>query len=153
MSDDVRYVQAKGLSFAYLEAGTGALAVLLHGFPVSARCWDDAGREVAAVADGEQGVAVAVAGGDEVERGVDVARFRRRRDRVALDPPFGHVLEVVGLSLQDRERGDDPDGELLAPQVGDARRGVHASPDAARDRLGGRPHTAMTLYPQSTYST
>jgi pimeloyl-ACP methyl ester carboxylesterase len=47
-SDDVRHVEANGLRFAYLAAGHGPLVLLLHGFPDSARSWDDARRRIAA---------------------------------------------------------------------------------------------------------
>lgn len=35
----VRMVQANGLEFGLLEAGTGPLALCLHGFPDSAHTW------------------------------------------------------------------------------------------------------------------
>jgi len=36
----IRHVDASGLSFAYLEEGTGPLVLLLHGFPDTAHTWD-----------------------------------------------------------------------------------------------------------------
>jgi pimeloyl-ACP methyl ester carboxylesterase len=36
---EVRYVEANGLRFAYLEAGEGPLLLLLHGFPDTAHGW------------------------------------------------------------------------------------------------------------------
>jgi pimeloyl-ACP methyl ester carboxylesterase len=36
---DLRYVDANGLRFAYLEQGTGPLVLLLHGFPDTAHTW------------------------------------------------------------------------------------------------------------------
>jgi pimeloyl-ACP methyl ester carboxylesterase len=36
----VDYVQANGLRFAYLSAGTGPLVLLVHGFPDTAHTWD-----------------------------------------------------------------------------------------------------------------
>jgi len=36
----VDYVQANGLRFAYLSAGSGPLVLLLHGFPDTAHTWD-----------------------------------------------------------------------------------------------------------------
>ena len=41
MSSDVKYVEANGLRFAYLEEGTGPLVLLIHGFPDTAHTWDD----------------------------------------------------------------------------------------------------------------
>ena len=37
---DVAFVTARGLRFAYLEAGTGPLVLLVHGFPDTAYGWD-----------------------------------------------------------------------------------------------------------------
>jgi pimeloyl-ACP methyl ester carboxylesterase len=45
---DVRYVDANGLRFAYLEDGRGPLVLLLHGFPDTARSWDHARARLAA---------------------------------------------------------------------------------------------------------
>ncbi len=36
----MRYLEANGLKFAYLEEGTGPLVLLLHGFPDTAHTWD-----------------------------------------------------------------------------------------------------------------
>ncbi len=38
---DVKFVQANGLRFGYLEAGEGPLVLLMHGFPDTAHSWDD----------------------------------------------------------------------------------------------------------------
>jgi len=46
---DVRYVDANGLRFAYLEEGEGPLVLLFHGFPDTAHTWD-ATRPVLAAA-------------------------------------------------------------------------------------------------------
>jgi pimeloyl-ACP methyl ester carboxylesterase len=46
--DDIRYVDANGLRFAYLEEGKGPLVLLMHGFPDTARSWDDVRPRVAA---------------------------------------------------------------------------------------------------------
>ena len=46
-NDEIRHVEANGLRFAYLEAGQGPLVLLLHGFPDSARSWDDARARLA----------------------------------------------------------------------------------------------------------
>jgi pimeloyl-ACP methyl ester carboxylesterase len=40
MGDDVRFVQANGLRFGYLESGGGPLVLLVHGFPDTAHTWD-----------------------------------------------------------------------------------------------------------------
>src|ERR1700751_5240087 len=41
MAAAIRFVDANGLEFAYLEAGSGPLVLLLHGFPDTAHTWDD----------------------------------------------------------------------------------------------------------------
>ncbi|MEZ4451903.1 MAG: alpha/beta hydrolase [Nannocystaceae bacterium] len=41
MTSPIREIQANGLRFAYLEEGAGPLVLLLHGFPDTARAWDD----------------------------------------------------------------------------------------------------------------
>ncbi len=48
MSESVHYVEANGLRFAYLEEGSGPLALLLHGFPDTAHTWDDVRPRIAA---------------------------------------------------------------------------------------------------------
>ncbi|OBH88134.1 alpha/beta fold hydrolase [Mycobacterium sp. E2989] len=40
MADDIRFVEANGLRFAYLEQGSGPLVLMLHGFPDTAHTWD-----------------------------------------------------------------------------------------------------------------
>lgn len=48
MADDIRYVEANGLRFAYLEDGKGPLVLLLHGFPDTPHSWDHARPRIAA---------------------------------------------------------------------------------------------------------
>lgn len=38
---DVKFIDANGLCFGYLEEGTGPLVILLHGFPDTAHTWDE----------------------------------------------------------------------------------------------------------------
>jgi pimeloyl-ACP methyl ester carboxylesterase len=45
---DIRFIQANGLEFAYLEAGQGPLVLLLHGFPDTAYSWGDTLQALAA---------------------------------------------------------------------------------------------------------
>lgn len=42
-----RFVEANGLSFAYLEQGTGPLVLMVHGFPDTAHTWEYAMPELA----------------------------------------------------------------------------------------------------------
>ena len=46
---NVRFVDANGLRFGYLESGSGPLVLLVHGFPDTAHAWDST-REVLAAA-------------------------------------------------------------------------------------------------------
>jgi pimeloyl-ACP methyl ester carboxylesterase len=48
MADAIRYVDANGLRFAYLEEGSGPLVLLLHGFPDTPHTWDDLRPRIAA---------------------------------------------------------------------------------------------------------
>lgn len=48
MADEIHYVDANGLRFAYLEEGSGPLVLLLHGFPDTAHSWDDLRPRLAA---------------------------------------------------------------------------------------------------------
>src|SRR5271168_872361 len=48
MADQIQFVDANGLRFAYLEEGTGPLVLLLHGFPDTAHSWDDLRPRIAA---------------------------------------------------------------------------------------------------------
>src|SRR5215207_7384111 len=47
MSDDVRFIEANGLRFGYLEFGQGPLVLLVHGFPDTAYSWDATRRALA----------------------------------------------------------------------------------------------------------
>ena len=49
MESPVRFVEANGLRFGYLESGSGPLVLLVHGFPDTAHAWD-ATRPVVAAA-------------------------------------------------------------------------------------------------------
>jgi len=44
----IKYVEANGLKFAYLEEGSGPLVLMLHGFPDTAHTWDDLRPRIAA---------------------------------------------------------------------------------------------------------
>jgi pimeloyl-ACP methyl ester carboxylesterase len=48
MADEIHYVDANGLRFAYLEEGSGPLVLMLHGFPDTAHTWDDLRPRIAA---------------------------------------------------------------------------------------------------------
>src|SRR5690348_13611425 len=48
MGDEIAFVEANGLRFAYLEEGSGPLVLMLHGFPDTAHTWDDLRPRIAA---------------------------------------------------------------------------------------------------------
>jgi pimeloyl-ACP methyl ester carboxylesterase len=48
MAEEIRYVDANGLRFAYLEEGSGPLVLLLHGFPDTPHTWSDLRPRLAA---------------------------------------------------------------------------------------------------------
>lgn len=48
MADEIRFIEANGLRFAYLQDGAGPLVLLLHGFPDTAHTWDDLRPRIAA---------------------------------------------------------------------------------------------------------
>ncbi len=48
MTAGIGYAEANGLRFAYLEEGSGPLALMLHGFPDTAHTWDDVRPRIAA---------------------------------------------------------------------------------------------------------
>jgi pimeloyl-ACP methyl ester carboxylesterase len=48
MGDALKFVDANGLRFAYLEEGSGPLVLMLHGFPDTPHTWDDLRPRIAA---------------------------------------------------------------------------------------------------------
>src|ERR1700753_515734 len=48
MTDAIRFVEANGLTSAYLEDASGPLVLMLHGFPDTAHSWDDLRPRIAA---------------------------------------------------------------------------------------------------------
>lgn len=48
MADAIRFVEANGLNFAFIEEGSGPLVLMLHGFPDTAHSWDDLRPRIAA---------------------------------------------------------------------------------------------------------
>ncbi|OMC49077.1 alpha/beta hydrolase [Mycobacterium sp. IS-1264] len=48
MATTIRFVEANGLKFGYLEEGSGPLVLMLHGFPDTAHTWDDLRPRIAA---------------------------------------------------------------------------------------------------------
>ncbi|HEY3994599.1 MAG TPA: alpha/beta hydrolase [Mycobacterium sp.] len=48
MGDEIHFIEANGLRFAYLEQGSGPLVLMLHGFPDTAHTWDDLRPRIAA---------------------------------------------------------------------------------------------------------
>jgi pimeloyl-ACP methyl ester carboxylesterase len=48
MAEAIHFADANGLTFAYLEEGSGPLVLMLHGFPDTAHTWDDLRSRIAA---------------------------------------------------------------------------------------------------------
>ena len=48
MAGTTGFVEANGLTFAYIEEGSGPLVLMLHGFPDTAHTWDDLRPRIAA---------------------------------------------------------------------------------------------------------
>lgn len=57
---DVKFVEANGVRFAYVEEGTGPLVLLFHGYPETARIWAPVQKKIAAA--GYRAVAVYMRG-------------------------------------------------------------------------------------------
>lgn len=96
MSDDtVRYVEANGLRFGYLESGTGPLVLLVHGFPDTAHSWDATRPALAAA--GWRAVAPFTRGyaPTEVPASEDYGSDTLGRDLLALIGALGAESAVV----------------------------------------------------------
>jgi len=91
---EIRYVDANGLRFAYLEEGTGPLVLLLHGFPDTAHTWDRVRPLIAAkgyrvVSPWTRGYAPTAI----PERDADLETLAR--DALALIPALGETSAIV----------------------------------------------------------
>jgi pimeloyl-ACP methyl ester carboxylesterase len=94
MSIECRYVEANGLRIAYLEEGAGPLVLLLHGFPDTARTWDDVRPRIAA--KGYRAVSPFLRGYHPTavpERDADLETIAR--DAVALIAALGEERAIV----------------------------------------------------------
>jgi pimeloyl-ACP methyl ester carboxylesterase len=91
------FVQANGLRFHYVEAGTGPLVLLLHGFPESWRAWR---HQIPALAQGRRVVAVDLRGygdSDKPPRVADYAPDILSADVAALIQALGaETATVIG---------------------------------------------------------
>ncbi len=95
----VRFLSAAGTNFGYREAGAGPLTVLLHGFGMDSRMWDDV---VARVGPDRRCVAVDLRGAGATSLGVDeAAPLERHADDVAaLIVALGEdAADIVGFSM------------------------------------------------------
>jgi pimeloyl-ACP methyl ester carboxylesterase len=95
MGDDVRFVQANGLRFGYLESGSGPLVLLVHGFPDTAHTWDAtravlAGAGFRAVAPFTRGYAPTEVPAQEAYDSDTLGR-----DLLAIIPALGEQLAVI----------------------------------------------------------
>ncbi|HEY9303151.1 MAG TPA: alpha/beta hydrolase [Mycobacterium sp.] len=96
MADELHYVNANGLNFAYLEDGSGPLVLMLHGFPDTAHTWDDLRARIAA--QGYRAVSPFMRGYDPTaipDRDTDQETLAR--DPLALIAALGaHDAVVIG---------------------------------------------------------
>src|SRR6188768_370834 len=91
---EIRYVEANGLRFAYLEEGEGPLVLLLHGFPDTARTWDSLRTRIAAT--GRRAVSPFMRGYHPTQIPVkDTHQETLGRDALALITALGHREAVI----------------------------------------------------------
>lgn len=90
---DVKYVQAHGIRFAYLEEGQGPLVLLFHGYPETARSWTAVQRHLAAA--GYRVIAPYMRGYPPSGSGNDYGVPTLGQDVIALIDAFGVEQAVV----------------------------------------------------------
>ena len=99
MTPPVRRLAAAGHLFAYREAGEGPVALLLHGFGMDSRMWDDV---VSRIASHRRCVALDLRGAGGTSLGIDdVFPVERHADDVAgVVAALGEdAVDVVGFSM------------------------------------------------------
>lgn len=90
---DVKYVQAHGIRFAYLEEGQGPLVLLFHGYPETARSWKVVQHHLAAA--GYRVIAPYMRGYPPSGAGSDYGVPTLGKDVIALIEAFGAEQAVV----------------------------------------------------------
>ena len=90
---DVRFIEANGLRFAYLEKGAGPLVLLFHGYPATARSYDAVQSRLAEA--GYRAVSVYMRGYAPSARAEDYSVRALGRDVIALIDAFGAEKAVI----------------------------------------------------------
>jgi pimeloyl-ACP methyl ester carboxylesterase len=90
---DVRFIEANGVRFAYIEEGQGPLVLLFHGYPETARTWTQVQRRLAAA--GYRTVAVYMRGYPPTALASDYSVKSLGQDVLALIDAFGEQSAIV----------------------------------------------------------
>ncbi len=93
LTENVKFVDANGLRFAYIEAGTGPLVLLLHGYPETARSWKAVQNQLAA--KGYRSVAVFMRGFAPSALGTDYSVRTLGQDVASLIDALGEDRAIV----------------------------------------------------------
>lgn len=108
---DVKFIDANGIRFAYLEEGQGPLVILLHGYPETARSWAAVQTRIAAA--GYRVVAPYMRGYPPTAFADDYSVKALGQDVLALIDAFGEQSAVVvghdwGAAAVYRAAADNP---------------------------------------------
>ncbi|MBP6011874.1 MAG: alpha/beta hydrolase [Alphaproteobacteria bacterium] len=90
---DVKFIEANGIRFAYVEEGQGPLVLLFHGYPETARSWKVVQQRIAAA--GYRVVAPSMRGYPPSGFGQDYSVKTLGQDVIALIDAFGAESAVV----------------------------------------------------------
>ncbi len=93
LTEGVEFVQANGVQFAYIEASTGPLVLLLHGYPETARSWKAVQDQLAA--EGYRTVAIFMRGYAPSSLGADYSVRTLGQDVTALIEALGEQSAIV----------------------------------------------------------
>lgn len=111
VAPDVKFIEANGVRFAYIEEGEGPLVLLFHGYPETARTWAYVQRRIAAA--GYRAVAVYMRGYPPTAFADDYSVASLGADVAALIDAFGEESAVVvghdwGAAAVYRAAGEAP---------------------------------------------
>lgn len=90
---DVKFIEANGVRFAYVEAGQGPLVLLFHGYPETARSWSIVQNRIAAA--GYRVIAPYMRGYPPSGFGQDYSVKTLGQDVIALIDAFGEEKAIV----------------------------------------------------------
>jgi len=110
-ADDIKFIEANGVRFAYIEEGQGPLVLLFHGYPETARSWASVQHRIAAA--GYHVVAPYMRGYPPTSFADDYSVQSLGRDVLALIDAFGSNRAVVighdwGAAAVYSAAGQDP---------------------------------------------